>query len=102
MDADGLLQLLLECRGACIAYMLRFTFPYLLFMALVAFAAGILNSYGRFGAAAFTPVWLNVVLIAVALWVAPGLDEPMVALSWGVLGAGFVQLLFLLPALPPL
>jgi putative peptidoglycan lipid II flippase len=81
------------------AYMLRFTFPYLLFMALVAFAAGILNSYGRFGAAAFTPVWLNVVLIAMALLVAPRLDEPMLALAWGVLVAGVVQLLFLLPAL---
>lgn len=81
------------------AYMLRFTFPYLLFMALVSFAAGILNSYGRFAAAAFTPVWLNVVLIAVALLVAPALAEPMVALSWGVLAAGFVQLLFLLPSL---
>jgi len=81
------------------AYMLRFTFPYLLFMALVSFAAGILNSYGRFAAAAFTPVWLNVVLIGAALLVAPELDEPMVALSWGVLAAGFVQLLFLLPAL---
>jgi putative peptidoglycan lipid II flippase len=81
------------------AYMLRFTFPYLLFMALVAFAAGVLNSYGRFAAAAFTPVWLNVVLIGVALVVAPSLDEPMIALSWGVLAAGFVQLLFLLPAL---
>jgi putative peptidoglycan lipid II flippase len=81
------------------AYMLRFTFPYLLFMTLVAFAAGILNSYGRFGAAAFTPVWLNVVLIGTALLVAPRLDEPMVALAWGVLAAGVVQLLFLLPAL---
>jgi putative peptidoglycan lipid II flippase len=81
------------------AYMLRFTFPYLLFMALVAFAAGVLNGYGRFGAAAFTPVWLNVVLIGVALLVAPGLEEPMVALAWGVLAAGLVQLLFLLPAL---
>jgi putative peptidoglycan lipid II flippase len=81
------------------AHMLRFTFPYLLFMALVAFAAGILNSYGRFGSAAFTPVWLNVVLIGVALVVAPRLQEPMVALAWGVLAAGFVQLLFLLPAL---
>jgi putative peptidoglycan lipid II flippase len=79
--------------------MLRFTFPYLLFMALVAFAAAILNSYGRFAEAAFTPVWLNVVLIAVALLVAPSLDEPMLALSWGVLLAGFVQLLFLLPVL---
>jgi putative peptidoglycan lipid II flippase len=81
------------------AHMLRFTFPYLLFMALVAFAAGILNSYGRFGSAAFTPVWLNLVLIAAALLVAPRLQEPMLALAWGVLAAGFVQLLFLLPAL---
>jgi putative peptidoglycan lipid II flippase len=81
------------------AQMLRFTFPYLLFMALVAFAAGILNSYGRFAAAAFTPVWLNIVLIAAALLVAPTVDEPMLALSWGVLAAGFVQLLWLLPAL---
>ena len=81
------------------AQMLRFTFPYLLFMALVAFAAGVLNSYGRFAAAAFTPVWLNVVLIGAALLLAPRVDEPMLALSWGVLAAGFVQLLFLLPAL---
>jgi putative peptidoglycan lipid II flippase len=81
------------------AHMLRFTFPYLLFMALVAFAAGILNSYGRFGSAAFTPVWLNVVLIAMALLVAPQLQEPMLALAWGVLLAGLVQFLFLLPAL---
>ena len=81
------------------AYMLRFTFPYLLFMALVAFAAGILNSYGRFAAAAFTPVWLNVVLIATALLVSPQLDEPMIAVAWGVFVAGFVQLIFLLPSL---
>jgi len=81
------------------AYMLRFTFPYLLFMALVAFAAGILNSYGRFAAAAFTPVWLNVILITAALLVSPQLDEPMVGVAWGVLVAGFVQLAFLLPSL---
>jgi putative peptidoglycan lipid II flippase len=81
------------------AYMLRFTFPYLLFMALVAFAAGILNSYGRFAAAAFTPVWLNVVLIGAALLVSPQLEEPMIAVAWGVFVAGFVQLVFLLPSL---
>lgn len=81
------------------AYMLRFTFPYLLFMALVAFAAGILNSYGRFAMAAFTPVWLNVVLIAAALLVSPTMDQPMVAVAWGVFVAGFVQLAFLLPSL---
>ena len=39
------------------------------------------------------------VLIAAALLVAPLLDQPMVALSWGVLLAGFVQLFYLLPPL---
>jgi putative peptidoglycan lipid II flippase len=81
------------------AYMLRFTFPYLLFMALVAFAAGILNSYGRFAAAAFTPVWLNVVLITAALVISPQLEQPMIGVAWGVFVAGFVQLAFLLPSL---
>ena len=62
--------------------LLSITFPYLLFISLVAFAAGILNTYGRFAAASFAPVWLNVILIGAALWVAPRLEEPM----WDQLG----------------
>jgi putative peptidoglycan lipid II flippase len=79
--------------------MLRFTFPYLLFVSLTAFAAGILNTYGKFAAPAFTPVILNVVLISCALWLAPMLDEPGMALAYGVFLAGIVQLLFQLPFL---
>lgn len=84
------------------AELLGITFPYLLLISLVAFAAGVLNTYGRFAAPAFAPVWLNVVLIGAALWVAPRLDEPMLALAWGVFLAGIVQLLFLLPSLAKL
>ena len=79
--------------------MLRYTFPYLLFVSLVAFVAGILNTYGRFAAASFVPVWLNVVLIGAALLVSPKLEQPEVALAGGVFVAGAVQLLFLLPSL---
>jgi putative peptidoglycan lipid II flippase len=79
--------------------MLRITFPYLFFVSLVAMAAGILNTYGRFGAAAFTPVLLNLSLIGAALWLAPRMDEPVVALAWGVFIAGVVQLLFQIPFL---
>ncbi|MDA8190943.1 MAG: murein biosynthesis integral membrane protein MurJ, partial [Gammaproteobacteria bacterium] len=43
--------------------LLRITFPYLFFISLVAMAAGILNTRGRFAAAAFTPVLLNLSLI---------------------------------------
>ena len=79
--------------------MLRFTFPYLFFVSLVAFAGGILNTYGKFAAPAFTPVLLNVVLIAFAVYVAPMLDEPGMALAYGVFVAGVIQLLFQIPFL---
>jgi len=81
------------------SYMLRLTFPYLLFISLVAFAGGLLNTYGKFGVPAFTPVFLNLVLIGSAVWLAPHLDEPIVALAVGVFLAGVVQLLFQLPYL---
>ena len=79
--------------------MLRFTFPYLFFVSLTAFAGGILNTYGRFGVPAFTPVILNIVLIAGAVWVSPLLDEPGMALAYAVFVAGLLQLLFQLPFL---
>jgi putative peptidoglycan lipid II flippase len=79
--------------------MLRFTFPYLLFVSLTAFAGGILNTYGRFAVPAFTPVILNVVLIAGALWLAPTLQEPGMALAYAVFVAGLIQLLFQIPFL---
>ncbi len=79
--------------------MLRITFPYLLFISLVAMAAGILNTYGRFAAAAFTPVLLNLSMIGAVLWLAPYLDNPVMALAWGVFMAGVLQLLFQLPFL---
>ena len=79
--------------------MLRFTFPYLLFVSLTAFAGGILNTYGRFAVPAFTPVILNVVLIAGALWLAPNLAEPGMALAYAVFAAGLIQLLFQIPFL---
>ena len=79
--------------------MLRFTFPYLLFVSLTAFAGGILNTYGRFAVPAFTPVILNVVLIAGAVGLSPHLEEPGMALAYAVFVAGVLQLLFQLPYL---
>ena len=79
--------------------MLRFTFPYLFFVSLTAFAGGILNTYGRFAVPAFTPVILNIVLIAAAIWLAPLLEEPGMALAYAVLLAGLLQLLFQVPFL---
>ncbi len=77
--------------------MLRLTFPYLLFISLVAAAGGMLQSFGRFAVPAFTPVFLNLCLIFGALWAAPRLDVPIYALAGAVFVAGVVQLAFQLP-----
>ena len=86
-------------KQALATEMLRLTFPYLLFISLTAFAGGVLNTHGRFGIPAFTPVLLNLVLIASALWLSPMMEQPIVALAWGVLIAGITQFVFQLPFL---
>ena len=70
------------------------TFPYILFISLAALFGGILNAVGKFGAAAFAPVLLNVVLIATMALAHLHPQSPAHALAWGVAVAGVVQLLW--------
>jgi putative peptidoglycan lipid II flippase len=72
--------------------MTRWMFPYILFMSLVAMAAGVLNTYRRFAVPAFTPVLLNLSFIGCALWLAPRLAQPIMALAFAVLVGGVAQL----------
>jgi putative peptidoglycan lipid II flippase len=78
---------------------LRLTFPYLLFISLVAMSAGILNTCGRFAVPAVTPVFLNLCMIAAALWLVPFTANKAEAVSLGVLAAGVLQLAFQIPYL---
>ncbi len=78
---------------------LRFTFPYIFFISLVAMAAGILNTRDRFAVPAVTPVFLNLCLIATIFLIVPRLDNVPQALGIGVLLAGVVQLGFQIPFL---
>ena len=86
-------------KFALLVKMLRITFPYILLISLTGFAGSILNSYGRFAVPAMTPILLNLTLISCALLLSPMMAEPVVALAWGVLIAGFIQLMFQLPFL---
>ena len=81
------------------ADLLRITFPYIFFIALVAFAGGILNSFHQFAVPAFTPVLLNICLIASVYIFAPYFEEPLMALAWGVAAAGLLQLVLQFPFL---
>jgi putative peptidoglycan lipid II flippase len=69
----------------------RWTFPYLLFISLVALLSGVLNSLMRFAIAAFAPALLNISLI-IALIVAPTDKIEVVRyMSIAVLAGGIAQ-----------
>ena len=69
----------------------RICFPYLMFISLTSLQAGVLNSVGRFAAAAGTPVLLNITAMA-GLWaLAPFTETPAHALAWGTFASGIVQ-----------
>jgi putative peptidoglycan lipid II flippase len=69
----------------------RITFPYILFMSIVALAGGVLNTWSRFAIPAITPVLLNLAFIGMALFAAPYFDPPVLALAWAVFLGGVLQ-----------
>ena len=72
--------------------MTRITFPYLLFITIVTLQSGTLNANGRFAAAAFAPVLLNVTTI-VFLFLAFVFPSAGIAASFGTTVSGFLQVL---------
>jgi putative peptidoglycan lipid II flippase len=86
-------------KFALTVQLLRVTFPYILFISLVALAAGILNTWNRFSVPAITPALLNVSFIVGAAFLAPYFDPPVMVLAWAVFGGGVLQLAFQVPFL---
>jgi len=79
-------------------YLTRLMFPYLCFVSVAALLQAVLNAHGRFGVSAFSPILLNLSIVAAATFAAPRFREPTVALAVGVLVGGLLQMAIQLPA----
>ena len=79
--------------------MTRIMFPYIGFMAFVALAGGILNTWREFKIPAFTSVLLNLSFIVASLFVVPYLQQPIYAMAFAVLVGGILQVVLQIPAL---
>jgi putative peptidoglycan lipid II flippase len=86
-------------KFAVTVQLLRITFPYILFISLVALSAGILNTWNRFAVPAITPALLNVAFIVGAAFFAGYFDPPVLVLAWAVFAGGVLQLAFQVPFL---
>lgn len=69
----------------------RITFPYLIFISLVALYGGVLNSLEKFAAFAAAPILLNLTMIAAIAGFGRTAPTPAHALAWGVTVAGVIQ-----------
>jgi putative peptidoglycan lipid II flippase len=81
-------------RFALAVDLTRITFPYLLLIAVVTLYGGILNAIGRFASPAAAPILFNLsIMVALTLaWLFPTAGH---AAAWGVLIAGFIEVLLL-------
>lgn len=79
------------------SFLLKITFPYLWFITFVALSGAVLNTLGKFGVMAFSPVLLNVAIIAMALFGSDYFSSPDIALAWGIFLGGLLQFLFQIP-----
>jgi putative peptidoglycan lipid II flippase len=86
-------------KHALTVTLLRITFPYIAFIALVSLAAGVLNTWSRFAVPAVTPALLNVSFIVATLFFAERFEQPVMALAWAVFAGGVLQLAFQIPFL---
>ncbi|MBI2792579.1 MAG: murein biosynthesis integral membrane protein MurJ [Gammaproteobacteria bacterium] len=91
-----------DSRFPLACHLLQITFPYIFFISLTAFAAGVQNAHGKFAMPAFTPVLLNICLIIGAYFFSSYFTQPVTALAWSVMVAGVAQLIFQAPFLAKL
>jgi putative peptidoglycan lipid II flippase len=86
-------------KAALTVRLTRMLFPYIFLVSISALLGGLLNSLRHFVAPAFSPVLLNLAMIAAVLFLAPLFDLPVYGLALGVLIGGVVQVMIQIPPL---
>ncbi len=71
--------------------LLRWTFPYILFVSMTAGMTAVLNSHGRFVMGAWLPVLLNICLVTGAILSSVCFDAHIMIMAQAVLVAGVLQ-----------
>ncbi len=77
----------------------RIIFPFLILISISSICSSILNSHNKFALSAALPIILNITLIIALIIAAYLTANYLLFLSWGVITAGLIQVVFLLIAL---
>ncbi len=74
----------------------RIIFPFLVLISISSIYSSILNANGKFALSAALPIILNIILCLSLILASYFTKNPLEFLSWGVLIAGIIQIIFLL------
>ncbi|MFC3125320.1 murein biosynthesis integral membrane protein MurJ [Pseudoroseomonas globiformis] len=85
-------------RFGLVVELSRITFPYLLFICLVALVSGVLNAIDKFALAAGAPLMFNLFAIVSLFALTPYVATPAHALAWGTMASGVAQLILVVLA----
>lgn len=80
-------------------HLTRIMFPYIFFVSLLALLTGVLNVYGHYFVPAFSPLVLNLAMIASAVLLHQQFAVAVEALAWGVVVGGVLQLVITIPVI---
>ena len=78
-------------------FLTRMITPYLVFLGVIAYSKGVLNSFHRFAAPAFAPVILNIAMIAAIMFLCPVMGIHGMVI--GVIVGGILQVAAQVPSL---
>mgnify|MGYP000045649248 CR=1 FL=1 len=79
------------------SHLLAITFPYIFLISTTAVFTGVLNSLKHFSSPAFSPVLLNLSMIAFAAFLGTKTHEPAIPVAWSVIVGGISQILIPIP-----
>ncbi|MET0156307.1 MAG: murein biosynthesis integral membrane protein MurJ [Rickettsiales bacterium] len=79
-----------ERMGAAV-FLGRVIFPYVAFVSVVCLYGGMLNGRGKFFPFVSSSIWLNVGMVAGAIWLKPFFATAAEALAWSILIGGVAQ-----------
>lgn len=74
------------------------TLPYMILICLCSLIAGILNSYDKFFLSSFLPGIANIIMIIFIVYFTPYCANPVLALCYGVIASGVIQLFIMIIA----
>ena len=77
----------------------RIIFPFLILISVSSICSSILNSHNKFALSAALPIILNITLIIALIVAAYSMADFLIILSWSVIIAGLIQIIFLVFAL---